>query len=369
MGNREDLLAGARRVIIERGVAKVTARDIASAAGVSLAAIGYHFGSKEQLITEALMASLGDGIGDGHGGGRARDRRAAAPRRIRRALEPDARGVRGESRATARESREHGARAARPEASRRLAEAAGEGYLGIAEQLRAARPELSEAQVDAVAKLDFALVQSLGILWLLAPGSLPSGDELARAVAVIAGAESPATRRSSAARGDASGPHPGRGARPSRPPVTRRVTSSSASATERISAVTSPCVFVPARMSMTSPSSRATSAHATSATSMRGWKTPAATPSSRIPEVDADLAPVEGVVGVVQRLVAQARGPELVEDARLVPLEAARAAGLDRRDEAPAGVSACATAAVMVSMNRSLAAYTSSRTISLSPLK
>ena len=62
MGNREDLLAGARRVIIERGVAKVTARDIASAAGVSLAAIGYHFGSKEQLITEALMPSPSDAM-------------------------------------------------------------------------------------------------------------------------------------------------------------------------------------------------------------------------------------------------------------------------------------------------------------------
>ena len=102
-----------------------------------------------------------------------------------------------------------------PEASRHLAEAAGEGYLGIAEQLREARPELSEAQVDAVAKLDFTLVQSLGILWLLAPGSLPSGDELARGVAVIA-APSTAERE----RGQP-----------------RRVTSSSASATDRMSAV------------------------------------------------------------------------------------------------------------------------------------
>ena len=34
-----------------------------------------------------------------------------------------------------------------------------------------------------------------------------------------------------------------------------------------------------------------------------------------------------------------------------------------------AGVSASSTARVMVSMNRSLAAYTSSRTISSSPLK
>lgn len=33
MGNREDLLAGARKAIIERGVAKTTARDIAAAAG------------------------------------------------------------------------------------------------------------------------------------------------------------------------------------------------------------------------------------------------------------------------------------------------------------------------------------------------
>ena len=49
MGNREDLFAGARQVILERGVAKATAREIANAAGVSLAAIGYHFGSKDEL--------------------------------------------------------------------------------------------------------------------------------------------------------------------------------------------------------------------------------------------------------------------------------------------------------------------------------
>ena len=64
MGNREDLLAGARRVILEQGVAKATAREIATEAGVSLAAIGYHFGSKERLITEALVQSLGSDVGD-----------------------------------------------------------------------------------------------------------------------------------------------------------------------------------------------------------------------------------------------------------------------------------------------------------------
>ena len=63
MGNREDLLDGARRCIIEKGYARTTARDIAGAAGVSLAAIGYHFGSKEALMAEALLGT-GIQIGD-----------------------------------------------------------------------------------------------------------------------------------------------------------------------------------------------------------------------------------------------------------------------------------------------------------------
>ena len=191
MGNREDLLNGARRVIIERGVAKVTARDIASAAGVSLAAIGYHFGSKEELITAALMESLGDGLGDGmeaivHETAQLPllDGFAELWNRM-----PE---VFAANREPLSASLENSVRVLRdPEAGRHLAEAAGEGYRGIAELLRAARPELSDAQVEAVAKLDFVLAQGLGILWLLAPDSIPSGDELARAVAAIAGVEPP----------------------------------------------------------------------------------------------------------------------------------------------------------------------------------
>src|SRR5215831_742706 len=54
MGNREDLLAGAKRCLLEKGYARTTVRDIAAAAGVSMAAIGYHFGSKEALLNAAL---------------------------------------------------------------------------------------------------------------------------------------------------------------------------------------------------------------------------------------------------------------------------------------------------------------------------
>lgn len=66
MGNREDLLDGAKRCLYAKGYSRTTARDIASAAGVSLAAIGYHFGTKEALLNAALyqaMEEWGDDLG------------------------------------------------------------------------------------------------------------------------------------------------------------------------------------------------------------------------------------------------------------------------------------------------------------------
>ena len=59
MGNREDLLAGARRCLQERGWARTSVRDISAASGgVSMAAIGYHFGSREALLTAALIEAI-----------------------------------------------------------------------------------------------------------------------------------------------------------------------------------------------------------------------------------------------------------------------------------------------------------------------
>jgi AcrR family transcriptional regulator len=58
LSNREALLLGAKKCLLETGYNRTTARDIASAAGVSLAAIGYHFSSKEALLTEALLLAF-----------------------------------------------------------------------------------------------------------------------------------------------------------------------------------------------------------------------------------------------------------------------------------------------------------------------
>jgi AcrR family transcriptional regulator len=60
MGNRDALLLAAKSCLLEKGYLRTTARDIASSAGVSLAAIGYHFSSKEALLTEALILAFAD---------------------------------------------------------------------------------------------------------------------------------------------------------------------------------------------------------------------------------------------------------------------------------------------------------------------
>ncbi|WP_344824258.1 TetR/AcrR family transcriptional regulator [Actinocorallia longicatena] len=53
-GHRERLLAGALECLREKGYAKTTARDIVAASGTNLASIGYHYGSKEALLQEAV---------------------------------------------------------------------------------------------------------------------------------------------------------------------------------------------------------------------------------------------------------------------------------------------------------------------------
>lgn len=54
MGHREQLLSAARRCLEERGYARTTARDLVAASDTNLASIGYHFGSKESLLNEAI---------------------------------------------------------------------------------------------------------------------------------------------------------------------------------------------------------------------------------------------------------------------------------------------------------------------------
>jgi AcrR family transcriptional regulator len=58
VSHRDQLLDGAIECLQTKGYARTTARDIAAASGANLASIGYHFGSKEALLNEALIRVL-----------------------------------------------------------------------------------------------------------------------------------------------------------------------------------------------------------------------------------------------------------------------------------------------------------------------
>src|SRR3954451_1472399 len=56
--HRDALLEAAKRLLREQGYARITARDLVAASGTNLASIGYHFGSKEALLNEAIGESF-----------------------------------------------------------------------------------------------------------------------------------------------------------------------------------------------------------------------------------------------------------------------------------------------------------------------
>src|SRR5690348_14270410 len=63
MGHREDLLEGAKRCLLEKGFLRTTARDIVKESGTNLASIGYHYGSKAELLVQAYIALI-EGVGE-----------------------------------------------------------------------------------------------------------------------------------------------------------------------------------------------------------------------------------------------------------------------------------------------------------------
>ena len=56
--HRDALLEAAKRLLRERDYGNITARDLVAASNTNLGSIGYHFGSKEALLNEAIGQAL-----------------------------------------------------------------------------------------------------------------------------------------------------------------------------------------------------------------------------------------------------------------------------------------------------------------------
>ncbi|WP_433330897.1 TetR/AcrR family transcriptional regulator [Spirillospora sp. CA-294931] len=184
MGNREDLLAGAKRCLYEKGYARTTVRDIASAAGVSMAAIGYHFGSKEALLNAAL-AQANKEWGDELARALATEIDPGTPPLERfEAIWTHVIGSMAEHRRLwAATFDTIGQVQHVPEIRDRLAEALAEARVGLAEGFGGVEP--GAENVWAIGSFYQALLTGIAAQFLIDPDRVPTGHELAEALRAI----------------------------------------------------------------------------------------------------------------------------------------------------------------------------------------
>ncbi|NUS04202.1 MAG: TetR/AcrR family transcriptional regulator [Nonomuraea sp.] len=188
MGNREDLLAGAKQCLIEKGYSRTTARDIANASGVSLAGIGYHFKSKDALMNEALfevMQEWGDDLGHLLGADVKAD--ASPLERFEAAWD---RVVESFSRLRplwVTQLELLGQIDHVPELREQLAPAMGQARDGLAELFHGVSAEVDPERARLVGTLYQALLTGFLSQWLLDPDSALSGREVAEALRLAGG--------------------------------------------------------------------------------------------------------------------------------------------------------------------------------------
>ncbi|WP_189938389.1 TetR/AcrR family transcriptional regulator [Streptomyces sulfonofaciens] len=178
MGNREALLAGARRCLEEKGYAASTARDVASAARLPEAAVAEHFGSCAALLHEALFAAMRE-RGAETGGAAGDDyedlwSRTAESFRAHRWLW-----------AATLEALVHAQRS--PELLRTLAAGQDDARRALAARLTGvAGAEVAAHDVRTVGTVQLALLTGVLVQWLADPEHAPDGREIGEGLRALA---------------------------------------------------------------------------------------------------------------------------------------------------------------------------------------
>jgi AcrR family transcriptional regulator len=188
MGNRDDLLDGAKRCLYEKGYVNTTARDIAAASGVSLAGIGYHFGSKEALMNEALMKATEEW---GEELERALNADAApetgTTRRFAATWDRVIGSVSTHRRLWATQFELIALSEQSPEMRELFAKGNRAARLGLAAIFQGLDPAEDEPKALAVGAFYQSVLTGVIAQWLTDPDTAPSGDDLATALRTVAG--------------------------------------------------------------------------------------------------------------------------------------------------------------------------------------
>lgn len=183
MGHREELLDGAAQCLYKKGFGRTTARDVVAASGTNLASIGYHFGSKDALLTEALVRAT-------TAWGEELDRALAEPDNSATS-DPDRRvedtwgrviGLFSTQRRLWATHVEALAQAERlPELRAKLAEAQREVREGLALTFHTLPddPDAADRRAHVLGTVYQALLTGVMVQWLLDPDTAPSGVDVA----------------------------------------------------------------------------------------------------------------------------------------------------------------------------------------------
>ncbi len=193
MSHRDDLLVAARQMILEKGFTATTARDLVAASGTNLGSIGYHFGSREALLSKAMEELFNEwmeivvGAAFLDADAPALERAAASWKATIATLDEHQALIRAfvEALAYAERSPEFGAhmREHYRRSQRRVAEAV-KAALG---------PEAVTAGADpmTIALFLIAVFDGLALQFRMSPEDTPSGEQLVAALAGARNARSP----------------------------------------------------------------------------------------------------------------------------------------------------------------------------------
>lgn len=185
MGHREDLLAGAKRCLYEKGFARTTARDIVAASGTNLGSIGYHYGSTPALMQAAMLSAIED-WGDVLGAALATDGADEAADPLVRYWQRVIGSMRSHRQlwlasVEAMIQSEHSA-----ELRAQLAEGMEQGRSGLAAMLTGQDEEtLDEQTVRTIGSVAMALMSGVLTQLLTDPARAPSAEQIAAGVRAL----------------------------------------------------------------------------------------------------------------------------------------------------------------------------------------
>ena len=189
MGNREDLLAGALACLKTKGWARTTVRDIAAAAGVNHAAIGYHFGSREALLIEAFTQAMDEWGTETEAAVRAARAAGAGPREQYEAFWRQVIASYAANRwlwlATieAAVQAEHS-----PKVRELLADSLRQGRAGLAAGLLGVAEDALDGPAEqALGSVQLALMSGMLVQWLIDPGRAPTERDITEGLLGLAG--------------------------------------------------------------------------------------------------------------------------------------------------------------------------------------